>query len=207
MKKNLATAAGLTSTPASEQHVDAINQIFALFRRNYHNQYFKAFPDEKELNITKRLWLDSLQKFSPEDLLKGARAVIETREYLPTLHTMIEACKKIAHEDFPDPHEAYLEACRAPSPKVNANWSHPLVYYAGQASDWYFLQTNPEHLAFPVYRQKYLDLCERLRLGESLPPLVQAALPQAADIPLNRELGRKKIEELKHKLEFWQDSE
>ncbi|MEY3007950.1 MAG: hypothetical protein RI942_2292, partial [Pseudomonadota bacterium] len=28
-----------------EDYVEAINQVFALFRLNYHNQYYAAYPD------------------------------------------------------------------------------------------------------------------------------------------------------------------
>ena len=49
------------ANPASrEAHVEAINQVFALFRLNYHNQYYAAFPDAQQLNQIKKLWLDAL---------------------------------------------------------------------------------------------------------------------------------------------------
>ena len=72
--------------------IDTINQIFALFRINYHNQFYSAFTDTALLNQAKRLWLESLRYYSTECLLKAARQVIEQSEYLPTLNKMIEAC-------------------------------------------------------------------------------------------------------------------
>lgn len=199
MKKNLATEAGPNK---NNERVDAINQIFAIFRRNYHNQYFKAFPDEKELNITKRLWLDSLNRFSPTMLLQAGKAIIETKEFLPTLRSMIEACEKISHQGFPDAHSAYLEACKAPSPKAAANWSHLAIYYAGKESDWYFLQNNPEHQAFPVFKEKYLDICHRVCLGEKLQKPQHIALSEEIVRPLDKQENLRKLSSLKEKLDL-----
>ena len=55
-----------------EGHVEAINQVFALFRLNYHNQYYAAYPDASQLNQIKKLWLESLADFPVEQILKGA---------------------------------------------------------------------------------------------------------------------------------------
>lgn len=199
MKKNLATEAGPNANNAL---IDAINQVFAIFRRNYHNQYFKAFPDEKELNITKRLWLDSLKRFSPDIILQATKIIIETKEYLPTLHTMLEACEKVSNSGLPDAHSAYLEACRAPSPKASANWSHLAVYYAGKACDWFFLQNNPEHIAFPVFREKYLEICQRVNQGERLQTPRYEALPDEIHNPLDRSTNLQKLNSLKETLDL-----
>ena len=47
--------------------MDAINRIFALFRLNYHNQYYAAFQHDDQLKQIKRLWRDSLSRY-PIDL-------------------------------------------------------------------------------------------------------------------------------------------
>ena len=85
MKKNSPTEVGRSAKQSSDQHIDAINQVFALLELNYHNQFFKAYQSEKNLITIKRLWLDTLQRFSPEVILRGIRAVMESSEYLPTL--------------------------------------------------------------------------------------------------------------------------
>jgi len=56
------TAAGQASAePASPELIDSINQIFALFQVNYHNQYYAAFGDNtKSENLAKKLWLSKL---------------------------------------------------------------------------------------------------------------------------------------------------
>ncbi len=199
MKKNLATEAGPTS---KDNLVDAINQVFAIFRRNFHNQYFKAFPDENEQNIAKRLWLDSLKYFSDDVILAAAKHIVETREFLPTLHSMLVACEKLSKKSFPDAHQAYIEACRAPSPKAEANWSHLVVYYAGKACDWYFLQSNPESIAFPVFKEKYEEICQRVNLGEKLQEPVVKQLPEEVLTTLDKEENLRKLESLKRQLEI-----
>jgi hypothetical protein len=143
--------------------------VFALFRLNYHNQYYAAFPDAQQLNQIKKLWLESLSDFSVEHILKGARNAIEHSEYLPTLNRMLECCQQgLADLGLPPPHEAYVEACSTPSPKSAQKWSHPAVYLAGRDSDWFFLANNTERTSWPVFKAHYDRYCARVLRGESL---------------------------------------
>ena len=186
-----------------EGHIDAINQVFALFRINYHNQYYAAFKDNELLNQARRLWLNSLAQFAPETILRGARKVIEESEYLPTLHRMIRACQgEPSKFGLVDAHQAYVEACRAPSPKAAYAWSHPAVYHAGCASDWYFLTTNAEKTAFPIFERHYLKLCERVMNGAELPAPNVPALPETIERPLSKEENAKRMEELRKQLDL-----
>jgi Replication protein P len=186
-----------------EGHIDAINQVFALFRINYHNQYYAAFKDNELLNQARRLWLNSLAQFAPETILRGARKVIEESEYLPTLHRMIRACQgEPGKFGLVDAHQAYVEACRAPSPKAAYAWSHPAVYHAGCASDWYFLTTNAEKVAFPIFERHYLKLCEQVMNGATLPAPNVPALPETIERPLSKEENAKRMEELRKQLDL-----
>ncbi|WP_083766879.1 replication protein P [Cellvibrio japonicus] len=208
LHSNSTTAAGQAeatraSPPPSDAHVDAINQVFALFRINYHNQYYSAFSQLELLNQAKRLWLNSLAQFSPEAILRGAKKVIEESEYLPTLNRMIRACQGSPEEfGLPDAHRAYVEACQAPSPKAAYTWSHPAVYHAGCASDWYFLASNSEKTAFPIFERHYLRLCERVINGEELPAPNAPVLPQTIETPLSREENLKRMEALRKQLDL-----
>ena len=172
MKNNLTTEAGLTehtqnkASSNNKDLIDTINQVFALFKLNYHNQFYKAFTQASDLNSTKRLWLESLSHFPTDIMLRAAKSVMESSEYLPTLHTMLKHCEEQSLQSLPDVHSAYLEACRAPSPKSKYQWSHPAVYFAGRNSDWYFLQNNSESVAFPVFKHAYLELCREVRRGK-----------------------------------------
>lgn len=172
MHNNSQIAAGQNKRPVGDDKhamIDALNQVFTLFRLNYHNQYLKAFGNTEELNEVKRLWLEMLGRFNAPTLLSAAKCVIENNEFLPTLHTMIHYCEKMsAHDALPDAHSAYIEACRAPSPKAAYDWSHPAVYHAGKQCDWYFLQSSAENIAYPIFKQKYNDVCAQVRSGALL---------------------------------------
>lgn len=209
MSTNSPTAAGPNNSgrnggaKTSPELIDAINQVFALFRRNYLNQYHKAFGDLEELNHTKRLWLEILGRFSPQAILLGARGVIENSEYLPSLHTMIHYCEQAdSTTAFPDAHSAYIEACRAPSPKASFNWSHLAIYYAGKACDWYFLQTHSEAVAFPVFKEKYQEICAKVRAGLTLnaPKAPAVAVIEAA--PTTKAEAVEKLAALRAKLDM-----
>lgn len=211
-QNNSTTAAGQADSnqrheqerPApGDAHIDAINQVFALFRINYHNQYYSAFKDNELLNQARRLWLNSLAQFAPETILRGARKVIEQSEYLPTLHRMIRACQGEPEKfGLVDAHQAYVEACRAPSPKAAHSWSHPAVYHAGCASDWYFLASNSEKVAFPIFERHYLKFCERVMNGVELPAPNIPVLPETIERPLSKEENVKRMEELRKQLDL-----
>lgn len=202
MKKNLTTRAGPTEAKiaSGDDHINAINQVFAIFRRNYHNQYYKAFPDERELSITKRLWLESLQKFSAQSILQAARSVIESSEFLPTLRTMINHCELQNDLGLPDPHQAYIEACRAPSPKAEYQWSHLAVYYAGKECDWFFLQSNSENTAFPVFKKAYERICREVREGRTLQTPSMPAIAANSEKILDKHDNLSRLESFKKRL-------
>ena len=166
MKKNSQTEVGPTKGPEKNAQIDALNQVFALFRRNYHNQYFKAFAQETDVAAVKRLWLDALRDYDAAVIQEAALNVVKQSEFLPTLKTMLDHCKRLSHTELPDPHQAYQEACCAPSPKLAHPWSHPIVYWAGLDTGWHFLHSSSEHVAFPIFRTRYLTLCERVQGGE-----------------------------------------
>ena len=182
---------------ANDAHIDALNEVFALLRINYHNQYYKAYSDTQVLNQIKRLWLDSLARFEPETLRRGVKRVIENSEFLPTLHTMIRHCESESSEGLPDAHSAYVEACHAPSPKTAAKWSHPAVYYAGRDSDWFFLANNVERVTWPVYLEHYQHWANRAIRGEELNVPTPAALEKHSAEPLSAEQQLEQLAKLR----------
>jgi hypothetical protein len=207
-----ATAAGpanRTENPRNNQrevtgdHIDALNEVFALFRINYHNQYYKAYSDTQVLNQIKKLWLESLACFAPETIRRGAKKVIEESEYLPTLNRMLRACQGDPEKfGLLDAHRAYVEACRAPSPKAAYAWSHPAIYHAGVASDWFFIANNNEKTAFPIFERHYLKFCERVMNGEQLPAPQIHALPETIETPLSKEENLARMEALRKQLDL-----
>jgi hypothetical protein len=195
------------TTPAETDRsarIDTLNQIFALFRLNYHSQFFKAFTTDQELSHIKKLWLEELADYSPSVQLAATKVILETAEFLPTLASMRRHCQAISQQlALPDAHSAYLEACRAPSPKAAYTWSHPAVYYAGQACDWYFLHTSSEQIAYPIFKQKYQALCDRLYAGETLnPPQAPALAAEPASAPLSQSAQQAHLAALRQALEL-----
>jgi hypothetical protein len=182
LKNSSPTELGPTENRASKQDkVDAINQVFALFKLNYHNQFYKAFSNTSELNSIKRLWLESLSEFDGEVLLAAAKSIVAASEYLPTLKTMIQHCEEAAKSGYPDVRLAYVEACCSASPKAEQNWSHPLVYHTGRELGWHFLHSTQEDIAFPAFKQVYAELMKKARHGLELkmPELLELEKPES----------------------------
>lgn len=174
--------------------------MFALFRLNYHNQYYAAFPDAEQLKQIKKLWLDSLADYPVEQILRGARHAIEHSEYLPTLHRMLDCCQQgLADLGLPSARDAYLEACNAPSPRSAQKWSHPAVYLAGRDSDWFFLANNPERATWPVFEGHYREYCARVMQGETLKVPTAAALEKHEGEPLDAEAQLEELRKLREK--------
>ncbi|MEM9256494.1 MAG: replication protein P [Pseudomonadota bacterium] len=179
-------------------HVEAINQIFALFRLNYHNQFYAAYPQDEQLNQVKRLWLDALSSLPVEQILHGARYAIEQSEYLPTLNRMLECCQSgLLEFGLPEPRAAYIEACNAASPKSAQTWSHPAVYLAGRDSDWFLLSNSSEQVSWPIFKSHYASYCAAALRGEVLSIPEQAALQQTSAKPLSPEAQRKALSRLR----------
>jgi len=164
--------------------VDAINQIFAEFEFAYHNQFHKAFATAESLVIAKKYWLSSLEQYSPTQIVLAAKRVIKTQDYLPYIAALVRACEE-GFELFglPAARQAYIEACSAPSPKSQYNWSHEAVYFAGKASGWYLLANEVEAKAFPVFDYNYKLFCQRVMRGETL--------SHAVPVPLSDKIDRK----------------
>jgi hypothetical protein len=170
---------------ADPERIEAINQVFALFRLNYHNQYYAAFPDAGQLKQIKRLWLESLADYSVEQILRGAKHALETCEYLPTLKRMHDCCEEsLTAAGLPSARDAYKEACNAPSPRRAQRWSHPAVYLAGADTGWFLLSHHSERETWPLFRERYLAYCTRVARGDVLAlPAAGAASEEAASAP------------------------
>jgi len=182
-------------------HAGAIGKIFANFEYAYHNQFHKAFPDAEDLVIAKKYWLSSLERYSPAQIVQAAKKVIETQEYLPSIAAIIKACEQgLDLFGLPFARQAYIEACSAPSPKKEHNWSHEAVYHAGNAAGWYLLANHPETTALPVFEYHYSQLCKRVIAGEQLSIEIPTPLPDKIDHKLDREEARARIAKLKREL-------
>lgn len=151
--------------------------------------------------MAKQLWLHALADLDPARIVAGGRRAIGDSEYLPNLAALRRYCDPSPEElGMPDPRSAYIEACRAPSPKSAAAWSHPVVYHAGRASDWHLLSTAPEQIAFPVFKRNYELLVQRVRDGGDLQSPVPPALTERVDRELPLEERRRRLARLRSDL-------
>ena len=188
---------------AGMDHTDAITKLFIEFQFAYHNQYHKAFATEQDLIIAKKFWLQSLSAYPVEIILQAGERLIRSQQYLPTIAAMIEACEK-GTELFglPDVRSAYIEACTAPSPKTNQQWSHPAVYLAGKASDWYLLANESEQVALPVFEHHYTRLCRQVMRGEELSVDAPLPLPKKTEIRLSKKELKSRLGNLRKELKL-----
>lgn len=136
--------------------------------------------------------------YPADTILFAAEQVVKQQKFLPNVHDITEACKSAAHIllGMPDAHSAYVEACRAPSPKKEYKWTHPAVYYAGRASDWFFLANSIEAKAFPVFERNYTILMERVAAGESIEIELPKALPDHIEKPMDKKELQQKMKQL-----------
>jgi len=181
-------------------HVDAINQLFAEFELAYHNQFHKAYAQEGSLKLAKKYWLNCLADFMPEVIVRAARQVVKSQEYLPTVASMINACENsLPLFGLPAPHAAYVEACCAPEPKHSHAWSHPAVYLAAKRTGWFALATETQSAIFPVFEYNYHLLCQQVLRGEQLEIGIAAALPETVSSPLSPEENKARMKALREK--------
>ena len=182
--------------------MDTIDRLFAEFELVYHNQYQKAFPTPEKLIFAKKLWFDYLRDYTPAAIIEAARRLVRESEFLPSIASLLKYCGTPLGGGLPDTHSAYREACNASQPKADYPWSHPAVYFAGRASDWYFLATQPERLALPVFTHHYHDICERLARGEELSMPQPARQEKPAGELLARTENRRRLEQLRRDLDI-----
>jgi hypothetical protein len=182
-------------------HVGAISKVFGEFEFAYHNQFHKAFSAPASLVIAKKYWLSSLEDYSPHQIVHAAKRVISTQEFLPSIAAFIRACEEGTDLfGLPSTHQAYLEACRAPSPKVDFPWSHEAVYLAGKSSGWFVLANQSEATALPLFRYHYELLCRRVLHGEELTIEHPTPIPEKVSRQLSAAEKKEKIAKMKVEL-------
>jgi hypothetical protein len=196
-KKSDQTGSG---TRGNRDHVDAINQIFAEFELAYHNQFHKAYAQDGSLKLAKKYWMSCLVDFMPEVIVRAARQIVKSQEYLPTVASMVNACENsLSLFGLPAPQAAYVEACCAPEPKHSYTWSHPAVYLAGKHTGWFALATETQAAIFPVFEYNYHLLCQQILRGEKLDIDMPVALPETVSSPLSPEENKARMKALREK--------
>lgn len=198
MQKTSSIEAGQTrkqQNPSADL-IDAINQVFSVFRINYHNQFYAAFTDDEKLNSAKKLWLQTLEAFQAKTLLHAANQLVSTSEYLPTLSKFVSTCDNVQFS-LPSMREAYLEACMARSGKQDHVWSHPVVYHTGKACGWYLLRNQPEKQSWPIFKEHYIAQSKKIRNGETLTLPSVTHIETQENLQLDLESQKKRLAAIK----------
>ena len=183
-----AQQAGRAQQAGELDHIGAIQQVFSHMKLAYHRQFYLAFPNENGEVLAMRYWSSSLEEYTPQLIVEAAKSLVRSQKFLPSLAELIDACEKgFDLFGLPDKRTAYYEACSAPSPKKNFNWSHPAVYLAGNAAGWHLLATESQQRAQPIFEHHYQIFCRRVMRGESLAEVSPEPLPAKTNPPLSSE--------------------
>lgn len=192
------------SQQSNPQHkeavINAINQLFAEFQLVYNNQYHKAFPTTDKLGYAKKIWFNHLKNYQASQILKAGDLAIQNSEFLPTIKGVV---KYIADDSgLPPVRDAFREACLAPSPKNEYNWSHPIVFLAGEKTGWFLLSSEPESKTLPLFEKQYARLAEAFLSGEQLSLPSPENVSQEEHQPLSREEQKVRLESLRKELKL-----
>ena len=178
------------SISTKEDFVKSIDDMFLKLELAYHYQFYKVFGTDEKLKEGKKLWAMSLKNESPEIILSAVEKVITSQSYLPTLTDLMKACGEINKMDgFPTPEEAYIEARKSYQPRIEFNWSHPIVYFAGKKIGWNNLNEKDTKENFNAFKKIFNNLKNEVINGKNFEIKDNTQLKTRK--PLNKDLFEK----------------
>ena len=157
-----------TSSSDLQSFVEAIDNLFLKLELSYHYQFYKVFGTDQRLSEAKRLWAQSLKKFSPSSINDAAEIVIQTNDYLPTLTEVIKACgDSIESMNLPSAQEAFIEAQKSSAPRQEFPWTTPIIYWAAREVGWDLINSSNNVHALKVFSKVYFRLRKEMGAGQS----------------------------------------
>ena len=178
------------SISTKEDFVKSIDDMFLKLELAYHYQFYKVFGTDEKLKEGKKLWAMSLKNESPEIILAAVEKVITSQSYLPTLTDLMKACGEINKMDgFPTPEEAYIEARKSYQPRIEFNWSHPIVYFTGKKIGWNSLNEKDTKENFNAFKKIFNNLKNEVINGKNFEIKDNTELKTRK--PLNKDLFEK----------------
>ena len=178
------------SISTKEDFVKSIDAMFLKLELAYHYQFYKVFGTDEKLKEGKKLWAMSLKNESPEIILSAVEKVITSQSYLPTLTDLMKACGEINKMDgFPTPEEAYIEARKSYQPRIEFNWSHPIVYFTGKKIGWNSLNEKDTKENFNAFKKIFNNLKNEVIDGKNFEIKDNTQLKTRK--PLNKDLFEK----------------
>ena len=178
------------SISTKEDFVRSIDDMFLKLELAYHYQFYKVFGTDEKFKEGKKLWAMSLKNESPEIILAAVEKVITSQSYLPTLTDLMKACGEINKMDgFPTPEEAYIEARKSYQPRIEFNWSHPIVYFTGKKIGWNSLNEKDTKENFNAFKKIFNNLKNEVINGKNFEIKDNTQLKTRK--PLNKDLFEK----------------
>lgn len=157
-----------TSISDRKGFIEAIDNLFLKMELSYHYQFYKVFGTDDRLREAKKIWAQSLKKYSTESIDDAIKNVIQSNDYLPTLTEILKACAKTSGiKDIPSPQEAFIEAQKSSSPRKSYPWSHPVVYWAGREMGWDVLNNSQKNNdSFEIFTKIYRRMIGEMKNGK-----------------------------------------
>ena len=184
-----------TSISDRKGFIEAIDNLFLKMELSYHYQFYKVFGTDDRLREAKKIWAQSLKKYSTESIDDAIENVIQSNDYLPTLTEILKACAKTSGiKDIPSPQEAFIEAQKSSSPRKSYPWSHPVVYWAGREMGWGVLNNSQKNNdSFEIFTKIYRRMIGEMKNGKKFDILAErsADKPGSLDTELLESLRKK----------------
>ncbi|EKO36223.1 loader and inhibitor of phage G40P [SAR86 cluster bacterium SAR86E] len=184
-----------TSISDRKGFIEAIDNLFLKMELSYHYQFYKVFGTDDRLREAKKIWAQSLKKYSTESIDDAIENVIQSNDYLPTLTEILKACAKTSGiKDIPSPQEAFIEAQKSSSPRKPYPWSHPIVYWAGREMGWDILNNSQKNNdSFEIYTKIYRRMIGEMKNGKkfNISAEHRADKPRSLDTELLESLRKK----------------
>ena len=157
-----------TSSSDRQKFVEAIDNLFLKLELSYHYQFYKVFGTDERLSEAKRLWAESLKKFSPSSIDHAAEVVIQSNDYLPTLTEVIKSCgDSMGSLNIPSVQEAFIEAQKSFSPRQEFPWTTPIIYWAAREVGWDIINSPNNANALKAFSKVYFRLAKEVSSGKS----------------------------------------
>ena len=90
----------------------------------------------------------------------------------------------------------------APLPKLNSSGLILLFILQENNPIGYFLAGNSEATAFPIFKQHYDNLCEKVLKGEQLQIDSRKTIPEKISTPLSNKQRKEKMKALREELKL-----
>ena len=194
-KEQKMTPGQKTSISDRKGFIEAIDNLFLKMELSYHYQFYKVFGTDDRLREAKKIWAQSLKKYSTESIDDAIENVIQSNDYLPTLTEILKACAKTSGiKDIPSPQEAFIEAQKSSSPRKSYPWSHPVVYWAGREMGWDVLNNSQKNNdSFEIFTKIYRRMIGEMKNGKKFDISAEhrADKPRPLDTELLESLRKK----------------